>query len=313
MACDRSHVIRNDIHLFLILIKFGMAPIKINSIKRILVPTDFSVSADNALSYAVALAQNLKAKLTLFHSVRVPLSAVGEVPEEFSPNQLQKDARGQLESIRKQLKALDLQVDIEAETTIGLAVDEIIAAVEANQSDLVIMGTKGSSGIMERLIGSNAADVIEKAKCPVLVIPEEAKFKSIDRIVFATNYVDNDFQSLYLLVEMFKTFNPEIIVLHVEEETQYIIENNISERFQKQVASSIPYDNFHFKIINGKKVMESLNDFLLSEEIDLLALSTRRRGFISKFFDRGLTRKLACHTNIPLMAFHIQQNNESSK
>jgi nucleotide-binding universal stress UspA family protein len=221
---------------------------------------------------------------------------------------MQQEATERLEAIREQLKIRNIQVEIEAETTVGLAVDEIIAAIKANQSDLVVMGTKGASGIMERLIGSNAAEVIQKSDCPVLVIPAEAKFKEIRKIVFATNYLDTDFQSLYLLVEMFKTANPEIIVLHVDEESHHVEHNGIAEKFQAQVASAIPYDNFSFKVINGRKVMECLNDFLVEEEITLLAVSTRKRGIISKLFDRGLTRKLACHINIPLIAFHSGQN-----
>ena len=287
-----------------------MAPIKINSVKKILVPTDFSVSADNALSYAVALAKNLSAKMTLFHSVRVPVSAAGELPEEFTPLNLQKEATEHLECLQAQIRALNVPVEIEAETTVGLAVDEIISAVRTNNSELVVMGTRGASGIMERIIGSNAAEVIQKANCPVLVVPEEAKYKEIRRIVFATNYLDNDFQSLYLLVEMFKAFNAEIVVLHVREDTpgqEDEVENKLSEKFQQRVASSIPYDKFSFKVINGRRVMECLNEFLENEGIDLLAVSTRRRNFISKLFERGLTQKLACHTRIPLLAFHSQQ------
>src|SRR5271154_5938077 len=98
-----------------------MSSIKINSIKKILVPTDFSPIADNALSYAVALAKNLKAKMTLFHSVRIPLSSVGDMPDEFSPVRLQKEATQQLENMRKQFKTLNVEIEIESDATIGLA------------------------------------------------------------------------------------------------------------------------------------------------------------------------------------------------
>lgn len=172
--------------------------------------------------------------------------------------------------------------------------------------DMIVMGTKGASGITEILIGSNTADVIEKCPCPVLAVSSDAVYKQPAKIVFATNYADNDFQTIYVLAEMFKQFNPEIIILHVEVTGDHKAENRMLDWFKGQVQTNIPYDNFNFQLTKGDNVVNAVHEYVASNNIDLISVSTRKRNFFDKLTSRSDTKKLAYRIDTPLLAFHAQ-------
>jgi nucleotide-binding universal stress UspA family protein len=284
-----------------------MTSVKINSIRNILVPTDFSENANLALQYASAMAVTMRAKIFLFHSYHVPVVASTEPPLTNRIADVILDCHKKLEDLKKEIlkKFPDLQLEIL--TSEGFAVDEIVMQASTKNIDLIVMGTTGASGVLEILIGSNTAEVIEKASCPVLALPPEAVLNDLTKIVFATNYEDNDFQTLYLLTEMFKPFRSEIIILHVEEDHDPQLENRMLEWFKGQVITNIPYNKLSFNVINGKNITKSLNEFLITNNIGLFVMSTRKRNFVEKLFNKSLTKKFAYHTHIPLLAFHTNK------
>jgi len=283
-----------------------MKEFKFNPIRRILVPTDFSPNAGEAMEYAIAMAARLGSKLILFHSVRVPVAAGSEPTGLVNDELLLSNSRTLLNNLRKEINTLHPGIDIEISSTVGFAVDEIIGFCSSRKADLIVMGTKGAHGLGEVLIGSNTAEVISKSKCPVLAVPEEAKMKGIQKILFATNYADNDFQSIFLLTEIFKPWNPEIIVVHAEDSGNIRAENRQFEWFKSQVMTSISYDKFYFNLISGKNTELAVSEFAKDNNVDVISVSTRRRNLFEKLTSRSTSRKLAYHTHVPLLSFHAE-------
>ncbi len=275
-----------------------------NPVRRLLIPTDFSSDASNAVRYGVQFGKVLKSKITLFHATHVPVVSTAEMAMAASMIDDKMEAQVQLEKMKLKLIEEFAYQNIDVLITTGFAVDEITKLSRDESMDMIVMGTKGASGLAEVLIGSNTADVIEKCSCPVLAVPSKSNFKQPQKIVFATNYADNDFQTLYLLAEMFKPFNPEIVVLHVEVNNDHKTENRMLEWFEGQVLTNIPYDNFSFELAKGDNVISTVEDFIVANSIDLLSVSTRKRNFFDKLTSRSLTKKLAFHTDMPLLAFH---------
>lgn len=283
-----------------------MKHLKIHPVRRILVPTDFSEGARNALDYAVQLASKIEAKILLYHATHLPILSANELVAISSNEELERESMMKLENIRREVIDHYNFNDIETVTSSGFAVEEITELARAENLDLVVMGTKGASGISEVLMGSNSADVIEKCSCPVLTIPTDSTFKEPARIIFATNYADNDFQTLYLLSELFKPFSPEIVVLHIEDRSNHRLEDSMLEWYKGQVKLNIPYDKFSFQLIKGHPVEDALHDYVTSNNTDLLAVSTRKRSFFDRLTSKSLSRKLAYHTDLPLLVFHAQ-------
>lgn len=284
-----------------------MKEFKFNPLRKILVPTDFSDNAEHALSYAALIASKLRSKLVLFHSIKFPVVAMNEMVVEVPDSQLMKESAANLEKLKHSLRSKQHPIEVETSSAMGFAVDEIINFCEAKKTDLIVMGTKGAHGVSEILLGSNTAEVISRAKCPVLAIPPDAKVKDIKKILFATNYSDNDFQSIFLLTEIFKPWNPEIIIVHVEEPHNARTENKHFEEFKSQVVTSISYDKFYFNLLDGKNVEQAISDFAVGNEIDIIAVSARRRNLFEKLTGRSTTKKMSYHSHIPLLAFHAEQ------
>jgi nucleotide-binding universal stress UspA family protein len=190
----------------------------------------------------------------------------------------------------------------------AIAIDFIIDFIEKKKPDIVIMGTQGASGIKEMFMGSNAAKVIEKAKCPVIVIPEKTKFKAIKKITYATDYKQSDMNALKKIVEIGELFGAKITLLHVyNDELTFETEELLMDKFKAKIEKKMTYDKFIFKLIFGINFIKILEEYIKIDNPDLIATSTKYRNLFDKIFMSSSTKKIACHTKIPLMAFHYKK------
>ncbi len=150
--------------------------------KNILFPTDFSACADNALNYAIGLAEKLNTKITLHHSC-MARSFVNEIPieESLEDNVLHS-------AINRLRKYTDLEpfkkekIPFEEDICFGEADNDIVALAGKKKADLIVMGAKGSNSLADLLFGKTSTSVMEHAKCPVMVIPASAKYHGFHKI-----------------------------------------------------------------------------------------------------------------------------------
>jgi len=275
--------------------------------KTILVPTDFSENALNAILYALKMNKKIKAKIILFHSYIIPVYATDiplpEVDEEEFRN-------GSLKELRKlktrfQSESPGIVFEVELSTTQGFAGEEIVKIAGEKKADLVVMGTKGATGLREALVGSFTADVIETINCPVLAVPEKAKFDDLKKIVFATNYALNDFENIKKAIDFAKHFNADIILLHVATgDLDRTFEFNSIERFKEQIKQESKYDKVTFKLLENTNVLEAMNLYLDEVKADMVAMTTRHRSFFQKLFNRSMAKRMSYHSHIPVIVFH---------
>jgi nucleotide-binding universal stress UspA family protein len=230
----------------------------------------------------------------------------GEVPpEEYSEEIVLKKASAQLKPYFNRLAAENKSIASEECVNLGFAVDSIINTAAEKSADLIVMGTKGSSGVETTLIGSNAASVMEDAPCPVLAIPSNALFKGIHKILYATDYRDSDLESIRQLSDIAVLFDAEILVVHMGE----LGHSGTPERdqfyaFEKKVIAEIPYARLSFQYLVGVNIAYALNNAVKEFKADIVALSMRRRSMMAKLFERSLTKKMIYHTDVPVLAFH---------
>lgn len=275
--------------------------------KNILFPTDFSAESENAFNFAVGICDKLKANLILFNSFHIP-NYTSDVPiDDDAEDRLMNIAEDELSTLETKALLLSKNIHVKCMVSYGLAVDTIISTAQEKQINLIVMGTKGAEGLKEVLIGSNAATVIEKASCPVLVVPEKAKYNSIDKIVFATDFRDYDFYTLARLVEIAKLFNSEIMIVHVSQVAPTKdYEKDLNEWYKEELKkeAGIEYENISFYNLVGGNVADELEEFIEKNKVSMLALSMRRRNVFTKLFNPSLTKKMAYHSQVPLLAFH---------
>lgn len=278
-----------------------------NEIKKIVVPTDFSETADNALQFAIDLAKELAAKVQVVHVHSPALSGppapklVDEGGLEYKQsllNALKSPHLGQEEITE------DQEYIVETTLVKGFAAEEIQKISQKPDTDLLIMGTTGQGGLMEKLFGSISLEVARKAACPVILVPDKARFKGFQNIVYASNYHPAEETVLPKVFNFARSFKPVLHFAHINEQKQnkYFVQSN----YLGQISSD---ENMAFKIITieSENVMKGLNRYAEEQQADLMIMATIQRNFLGKLFHRSITQRMIFNTSIPLLILHFEE------
>ena len=270
--------------------------------KTILVPTDFSDLSTVALRYAVQVAAQLKASIKIVSVVNVNTTSQTLMKwqklEEEMLQIAEDDASRIIDEIRSEFGK---KVDIHYQSLRGFPVEVVLDhfAVE-DKVDLIIMGTKGATGVKKALLGSNAVAVIDHSSVPVLVVPGDAVFHGVRRIVYATDMEDLDAQ-IKIIAPYAKLFNAEISVLHV------VPTRDTAEIDVKQILGDLTktshYKAISFHVLKNDHVADAVEQFS-KEHGDLLALFTHKLDLYEKLFGKSITQHLAFHAKLPLLSFN---------
>lgn len=269
--------------------------------KRILLPTDFSKNAWNAISYALDFFKNEKCVFYILHTYtpsfyRVDymlggpsFSAIPDAGVEESVKGLEKT----LKDIKKQYA--NPNHTFETLSAFNILTDEINDAVDSKGIDLIVMGTQGATGAKDLFIGTNTIHVLRKVKIPVLAVPAGYTFKKIQKIVFATDYwtqyKKEEIDPLTLIAKM---HNAKLIILHVLEELELWKKQ---EENKKNLSQYLGEQTHTFAQIKSKHVADAIQEYMESNPLDLLAMQNRKHFF----WERLLTRQ-----NVDAIGFHLK-------
>jgi nucleotide-binding universal stress UspA family protein len=275
--------------------------------KTILVATDFSRNAENALSFAILLAQKIKAKIILFNAFQIPIP-IAEVPY----NLLEEELKSKKEEANNKLRAESEKirhaggVNFEYYTKEGDALDTVLEFAKSRYFDYIIMGTKGSGKHKSSVFGSTTSRLMAKTDTPIIAIPESAHFgKEIRKMTFATNYVDTDVRAIAKLSDLASALNAQVNVLHISESKVSADEQaSLMKDFMKKVNAETNYNNLSFQIMPGENPEERLEQYINDHDADIIVMSTHLRNSIERLFGGSLTKKIALTTKIPLIVFH---------
>lgn len=266
--------------------------------KTILIATDFSEAARNASRYGIQLAKLTQSKIILFHSYHIPVPAT-EVPVLISFEGLEED---NLRVLAAEKKALDPtnELEIECLAIAGFAVDNIIETENLRSPDLIIMGMRGVGKLSEYLLGSNSTSLISRTATPILVVPEGAKFKTPMKLTFACDYVlDPTVDVLKPLKKFVEAFNSEIRILNFLKNKEVVNSEKakvgiLMENYLKDVAHSYFFEE-------DKDFVHGVIHFVEEHNTDIIAIIPHKHNLIQTLFKESHTKRLAFHTNIPLL------------
>jgi nucleotide-binding universal stress UspA family protein len=186
---------------------------------KILLPTDFSKASLNAIEYALDFASGSNVTLVFYHSF-IPFDSVLAGAREKNREEtikVEQELKNRIEKLKVKMNENFPDVAIETCIDKGAESREIISYSEKNKIDLIVMGTTGASGLKEVLIGSVTSAIIDKSECPVLAVPSNYKFKSIQKILMPTNYALHDLVALKFLFQFSTTNDSTIQFLHVNQ------------------------------------------------------------------------------------------------
>jgi nucleotide-binding universal stress UspA family protein len=272
-------------------------------INAILLPTDFSVVAYNALSYAVKLAEKCGAELHILHIKQIPI-ADPSFPAETYQMYIEEIEKAEKEGVEKLKSSFikDSNVVCNFHSATGFVADEIMTFCKSHTIDLVVMGTTGASGLAELLVGSNAASVIGKSEVPVLVIPPNHVYKAIKHVMYSTDFNEPELPAATRVLYFAELYDAKVTVLHVKNDydSYFKADNNY---FLKNKESLAKHD---INLINEESddVMSTIDKHIDDLNIDLLVMAKHKRGFFDRLFHRSLSKQMAYHTKTPLLVLN---------
>lgn len=281
--------------------------------KKILLPTDFSKNAWNAITYALELYKNETCDfyvLNVFNAAGYALESmmVPEPGERLYDEAKMKSEQG----LSKTLERLSFRDEYPNHKFFMLSqfnnmLGAIKDTVEKLDIEMIVMGTKGTTNANDLIYGSNTVLVMEKLRnCPVMAIPAEANYKEPKEIVFPTDYKTNfKRRELQYLIEIAKITNAAIRILHVSND------DHLNEEQENNKNLLIEYFDglvFTFHTLHNVDVKGGLSSFVESRESDMVTFINRKHSFFGSIFSKPMVKSLGHHSKVPVLALHDLKN-----
>ncbi|WP_298138662.1 universal stress protein [Flavobacterium sp.] len=274
--------------------------------KKILFPTDFSEVANNAFVHALGLAKLVHGELILLHTYELPI-----IDNQFAPQNYQvlfdslelsnferfKDEVPKLRAIAEEHHFEHIQLShMILDGDLLYNIKEII---KKDKIDYIVMGTSGATGWKEAFLGTNTGEAIVNLSVPVLSIPKDCIFTKIETIGFTTRYREKDKEALRQVIKIAKATNAKVKCLYVKTKTTDTTEATF-ENWKEQFKN----DPVTFFVIPNEEVKESISEFIIHQEIDVLAMLTYKRSFFESLFSSSFTEKMSYNSDVPILALH---------
>lgn len=272
--------------------------------KKILVPIDFSEESQNALDLAVQLARKASAQIELLHvfddTLGQSFNTTGEmelVSSSFDNAYFIK----LVEKVKRDIKALiqndaNMDVDIIENLKIGSIFQHIVDIVDRKKIDLIVMGSKGASGIKELLVGSNTEKVIRYAKCPVLVVKEKTNLASIKKLLFASDLVTEQKGLIDELKNIIKLLDLELTIVKINTHHRWLSNDELLHQLE-EFTTKYDLECEHLEIFEDSYIEDGVIRFAEKENVDIIAMGTHGRTGVAHMIAGSVAENLANHAH----------------
>jgi nucleotide-binding universal stress UspA family protein len=260
--------------------------------KKILVPTDFSTIANNALRFAIEFAAVMECEILLYHVYTLDRFNFNlDFSHEEQPIAKEKE--------RKMMKTRQIFKDeiVEKGIAVHTKVEEDSVFSLFNQkaahhgADIIIMGTKGATGTKGGVFGSVAVEALEIASVPVLLVPPNFKFSHLKRIILAMDHIGLEEEVVAPLKALAMRFDSEVTILNVADGNRVITKNLSMEGVKTSFK----------EVLLSNSINESITGFMNQEGCDLLCMVRRKKSLFDSFFKKSITRAKVLENQCPLL------------
>jgi len=274
-------------------------------INRVLVPTDFSDVANNALQTAIAVCKRQLASLTLIHVIENSYflfqPEAGGAAGSVLPRLIQ-DANENLASLARELRLEhDLVVDYVVRS--GNPADEICALAFHRSTDLIIMGTHGASGLREFLVGSNAYRVVKNASCPVMTIPGHHQWLDFKKILFPVRMIPQALDKYEYVHPIIRMNGSSVMIAGIVKRTNpdgLVEMQALVDSFRKKTAG----DNVmcSSEVHYTENVARQVLNISEQEKPDLVVITATLDTTVRDFFLGPYTQDIVNHSKFPVLS-----------
>jgi len=276
--------------------------------KTLLFATDYSNNSVSALQLAYNLSQALGTRLVITHIFNFPtvLGVEGQDDQPILEGNPFKIHRAQLEKFctaHLGNKWEDPKIQLEPVLNSSV-IKGIISKAEEYHAQLIVVGTRGASGLEEMILGSTTKKLIERAPCPVIAIPNDVMPIEINTMVYATDFEEEDIHAIQKLSEIAKPLKAKIKVVHISTNEEYA-GDLLMEWFKEMLKSKVDYPDIEFELLFSEDVFDTLRIYLGVVNADMVVMLEReKKGFLQKWFHRDLVKKMEENGEIILMSFN---------
>ncbi|MEM8528009.1 MAG: universal stress protein [Bacteroidota bacterium] len=277
------------------------------TIKRILFPTDFSETAQQAFQYALSFANMRGASVEVMYVVAPDYMVSADLPTP-SINVTQKRLEVGEEIIEDFVKlgksvagkaAKNVVVTI-ANTKIGNPVNTIKEEAEEKLMDLIILGTNANNDLIDKVFGTFALNMMNAASCPVLIVPKEANLQPPTKVLYAAALTKDDYRSFHQVTDVLAGFQPKYHSLHINTGKTPVI---TLQEFSAYFAAQTPQLSIDFHESEFDNVAEGLENFIQTHQVNLLAMHLPNRSFFENLFRENVTKKMVLRSNLPILVY----------
>lgn len=267
--------------------------------KRILIPTDFSACAKNALKVGFELATELKAEILLLHVIYTT-NGLEKFPEELTNFPELKRAVTKAKQHLKQDEEQYKKIAITTQVEIGTPFQVILATAKKWKPDLIIMGSHGTAEKNHPFVGSNAQKVLRGADCPVLSVQKNHTLKNLKRLTFASNFEDGCEKAAAGIMEFAQTVKAQVELLYVNTPINFKDTHYIQERF-KWFEKKNNKLKFTQAIHCDYDVHRGIAHFLADEKQGIAGIVTRTRKGLPTY-TLGIAESVTYHSPVPVLS-----------
>lgn len=273
--------------------------------KNILLPTDFSNNSINAINYAMKLFENVKCNFYLLNVQKASSFISDDMMAVSSSatiyNTIVDAAKKSITNIVSQIKMRYSNENHEFHSIVDYDnfVDSINQISEKHEIDLVLMGTKGASGLEKVIFGSNTVHVMQRCKVPVLAIPDGCKFSGLNNIAFTANNLSAvDIKTLQPLKYLITLFKSNLSVLHTSDANHLEQDQTSIFKFFKIYFANTKHQLIE---INGKSVYDDVHKYIIENNIQMLSMMDEKHSFLDRLFTKHPVETFAFKIDIPFL------------
>ncbi|MGR6088142.1 MAG: universal stress protein [Arcticibacter sp.] len=275
---------------------------------KILIPTDFSVQAEYAFVLAKRIEEKIPLEIHFLHVLSVPdtvtmdpmgnIQTCGDIDAGFVEGQKQIALR-KLKEIRNQYGD-----SIQTHLRLGKLTDEIIGFAKSQAFDLIVMGTKGSWGLQEKLSGSETQMVTRLSDVPVLSMMCDRSDLEIKNVLLVHDFTLSGNENISVLKSLVKAFNAKVHLLHITDASS---DENAIQAGMDRYAQVNGFNQFEKHTIKDLNVEQGVTHFNQMHQIDLVCIGTHGLTGINRFLHPSATEKMVNHLFKPILTFHLQK------
>ncbi len=291
----------------------------IKEIRRILAPVDFSEYSKNACIYALDLAHKLKSDLKIFHVYYAPIIDLVPITDAYSVQvdmdinlrEMEESARKKLVNFVNEIKSIAKErgmeeVKISYSLREGIIEDEVAAMAKSYKPGIIIVGTKGKGEKQTEIIGSVVYKICDKTRVPVLAIPEKSEFtieSKVRNVIYATDFDDSDLIAIRRLMNILSPFNVNIYCIHIAKDGKKSWDETKMEALKDYFKKIKKGVRIECDLLEGSDVFKELEGYVEKNNIDLIAITNRKRGLIYRLFNPDIAKQLLLRSKMPLLIF----------